>query len=65
VDIEQALAESEGLRERFWKWMRWPGAQPFSGGVEDWPAREADALAFAASEWRLVHAYVSQEAQRG
>lgn len=62
VDIKEALAESEGFRERFWKWLQWPQAQPFSGGVWDaWPARDADALAFARREWAVVQAYVTQE----
>ena len=66
VDITKALAESEGFRESFWRWMKWPDAQPFSGGVADWPAREADALAFAKQEWRAVQAYLkSLEVKRG
>lgn len=59
VDIEKALAESEGLRESFWRWMKWPDSPPFDGGVlTDWPAREADALAFARREWRAVQEYL-------
>lgn len=67
VNIREALAESEGFREAFWKWMQWPESPPFSGGVlTDWPAREADALAFARREWRVVQAYLtSLEAKRG
>lgn len=59
VNIKEALAESELLRALFWKWMQWPDAPPFAGGVlTDWPAREADALAFARREWRLVQSYL-------
>jgi hypothetical protein len=67
VDIKEALAATEGLRERFWKWMQWPEAPPFSGGVLDaWPARDADALAFMKREWRVVQAYLkSFEVSRG
>lgn len=66
VDIDEALAESEGFRERFWKWVKWD-APPYSGGVlTDWPARDADALAFAKREWAVVQAYLkSLEAKRG
>lgn len=58
MDIKQALAESEGFRERFWRWVKWDAA-PFSGGVlDDWPVRDSDALAFAKREWALVQAYL-------
>lgn len=67
VDVEQAIEESAALREAFWKWMRWPDAPPFSGGVlTEWPAREADGLAFARMEWRTVQAHLKNlEASRG
>lgn len=59
IDIEEALAATEGLRGQLWKWLRWPDAQPFSGGVWDaWPARSADGLAFAKREWAMVQAYL-------
>jgi hypothetical protein len=58
VNIEEALAESEGFRELFWRWMKWPESPPWSGGVFEWPSREADALAFAKREWRAVQAYL-------
>lgn len=67
VDIGEAIAESEGLRDLFWRWMRWPDSPPFAGGVlTDWPARDADALAFARAEWRAVQTYLrSLEVPRG
>jgi len=39
--------------------MKWPDSPPFAGGVlTDWPALEADALAFARREWAVVQAYL-------
>lgn len=66
MDIDKALAATEGIREAFWRWMKWD-APPYSGGVlTDWPAREADALAFAKREWAVVRAYLkSLEETRG
>ncbi len=59
MNIEEAIAATEGLRVRFWKWAKWPEAPPFAGGVlTDWPAREADGLAFARREWRAVQQYL-------
>lgn len=59
VDIREALAGSEGLRDLFWRWMRWPEAPPFTGGVLDaWPAREAEGLSFARREWAMVRSYL-------
>lgn len=59
VDIEEALRETADLRAAFWRWMQWPDAPPYAGGVlTDWPARESSALAFARREWAAVLAYL-------
>ena len=59
VDIKEALKESEQFRAAFWRWMQWPDAPPYSGGVlTDWPAQESSALAFAKREWAAVQTYL-------
>lgn len=62
VDVKRALTETKELRDAFWTWLKWSKAPPFQGGVlTDWPAREADALAFAKAEWAAVQAYAARE----
>lgn len=42
----------------WWEWAPWvETAPPFPGAVFEWPARVADGLAVARSEWRAIQSW--------
>lgn len=66
LELDAAFREVDDVLQAFLATRNHPGAPAYSGGVLDaWPARGADGLAFAATEWRMVQAYVRQQLRKG
>lgn len=61
VDIDEAHAEVADVLQAWRSTSAWPDAQPFTGGVWDWPQRVAQGLSFLKSEAAAVVAYLREE----
>jgi len=65
VGIDEACAFAQPHLELWGATRGFPGAQPWSGGVVDWPARDAAALAVLNAESAAVDAFLMAEGGRG
>lgn len=65
VDIDEAHTEVADVLQAWRSTSAWPDAQPFTGGVWDWPQRVAQGLAFLKSESAAVVAYLREEMSDG
>jgi len=55
VDVVGGEEEVRDVLEAWWRWLPWEDvAPPFTGAVEEWPARCADGLAVCRREWAAI-----------
>ena len=65
VDLDEACLFARPYLEMWGATRSFPGAQPWGGGVMEWPARESEALAVLNGESAAVDAYLMAEGNHG